>query len=165
MQCVIGFGSFRHYRAWPDALVRRLRLLGDVFANAVARKRAEENTQRLRDQLARAARVTTMGELAAAIAHEINQPLCAIVSNAQAGQRLEGGGETCLVLGGAAVVGRLDAAADVGGAQRHLDSLALLGEVILVPLVAVALDVLQQQRPEHRVAVLVHVAERHLLQG
>ena len=88
MQCLIGFGSFRHNRAWPDALVRRLRLLGDVFANAVARKRAEENTQRLRDQLARAARVATMGELAAAIAHEINQPLCAIVSNAQAGQRL-----------------------------------------------------------------------------
>jgi signal transduction histidine kinase len=29
-----------------------------------------------------------MGELAAAIVHEINQPLCAIVSNAQAGQRL-----------------------------------------------------------------------------
>ncbi len=25
MQCLIGFGSFRHYRAWPDALVRRLR--------------------------------------------------------------------------------------------------------------------------------------------
>jgi signal transduction histidine kinase len=88
MQCIIGFGSFRHYRAWPDALVRRLRLLGDVFANAVARKRAEGNTQRLRDQLARAARITTMGELAAAIAHEINQPLCAIVSNAQAGLRL-----------------------------------------------------------------------------
>jgi signal transduction histidine kinase len=92
MQCAIGFSSFRQYRAWPDELVQRLRLLGDVFANAVARERAEEDTQRLRDQLARAARVTTMGQLAAAIAHEINQPLCAIVSNAQAGQRLVVGG-------------------------------------------------------------------------
>jgi signal transduction histidine kinase len=33
-----------------------------------------------------------MGELAAAIAHEVNQPLCAIISNAQAGQRLLAGG-------------------------------------------------------------------------
>jgi signal transduction histidine kinase len=88
----IGFASYRAHCHWPDALIRRLRLVGEIFANAMARKRAEEHMQRLRDQLARAARVTTMGELAAAIAHEINQPLCAIVSNAQAGQRLLAGG-------------------------------------------------------------------------
>jgi PAS domain S-box-containing protein len=52
------------------------------------RKEAEEEAHRLRDQLAHVGRVTTMGELAAAIAHEINQPLCAIVTNAQAAQRL-----------------------------------------------------------------------------
>jgi C4-dicarboxylate-specific signal transduction histidine kinase len=32
--------------------------------------------------------VTALGELAASIAHEVNQPLCAIVSNAQAAQRM-----------------------------------------------------------------------------
>jgi signal transduction histidine kinase len=88
----IGFASYRSHCNWPDELIRRLRLVGEIFANAMARKRAEENTQRLRDHLARVARVTTMGELAAAIAHEINQPLCAIVSNAQAAQRLLAGG-------------------------------------------------------------------------
>jgi signal transduction histidine kinase len=90
----IAFGSFRVYRPWPDELVQRLRLVGEIFANALARKRAEEETQRLREQLARVARLTTMGELAAAIAHEINQPLCAIVSNAQATQRFLAAGAT-----------------------------------------------------------------------
>jgi signal transduction histidine kinase len=88
----IGFASYRSHCNWPDELIRRLRLVGEIFANAMARKRAEANIQRLHDQLARVARVTTMGELAAAIAHEVNQPLCAIISNAQAGQRLLAGG-------------------------------------------------------------------------
>jgi signal transduction histidine kinase len=83
----VGFASFRAYRTWPEDLVRRLRLVADVFANALARKRSEEQVHQLRDQLARLGRVTMMGELAAAIAHEINQPLCAIVTNAQAAQR------------------------------------------------------------------------------
>src|SRR5205823_5926203 len=65
--------------------------LRGVMLDITARKAAEEETHRLRDQLARVARVTTMGELAAAIAHELNQPLCAIVSNAQAAQHLLAG--------------------------------------------------------------------------
>ena len=51
------------------------------------RKWAEEDLQRLREQLAHVTRVTTMGELTASLAHELNQPLTAIVSNAQAGER------------------------------------------------------------------------------
>jgi signal transduction histidine kinase len=88
----IGFGSFRRCRDWPDDLIQRLRLVGEIFANALARKRDEERVQQLRDQLTRVARMTTMGELAATITHEVNQPLCAIVSNAQAAQRLLAGG-------------------------------------------------------------------------
>ena len=38
----IGFGSFGGYRDWPDDLVRRLRLVGEIFTNALARKRADE---------------------------------------------------------------------------------------------------------------------------
>ncbi len=44
--------------------------------------------QRQRDELARVNRVTTIGELSTSIAHEVNQPLSAIVSNAQAAMRL-----------------------------------------------------------------------------
>jgi signal transduction histidine kinase len=84
----IGFGSYRTGREWPDDLVDNLRLVGEVFANALARKRAERYESRLREQLALAARVTLVGELAASIAHEVNQPLCAIISNADALQRM-----------------------------------------------------------------------------
>jgi PAS domain S-box-containing protein len=55
-------------------------------------RQAEENARVLRDELARVGRVTILGELAASIAHEVNQPLCAIVSNAQAAVRLLAGG-------------------------------------------------------------------------
>jgi signal transduction histidine kinase len=38
----IGFGSFRKNRDWPDDLIQRLRLVGELFTNALARKRADE---------------------------------------------------------------------------------------------------------------------------
>ncbi len=85
---VITFATMHKHREWPDALVQRLWLIGEIFANAVVRKRAELKAQQLHDHLTRMTRVNLLGELAAAIAHEVNQPLCAIVTNAQAGQRL-----------------------------------------------------------------------------
>jgi PAS domain S-box-containing protein len=48
---------------------------------------AQAASRRDRDELAHVSRVATMGELAASIAHELNQPLSAIVSNAQAAVR------------------------------------------------------------------------------
>jgi signal transduction histidine kinase len=55
---------------------------------------AEGEAQRRREELAHMTRVATMGELTASLAHEINQPLAAILSNAQAGQRLLAAGNT-----------------------------------------------------------------------
>ena len=52
------------------------------------RKRSELEAQQHRQSLAHAARVLAVGEIAGAIGHELNQPLTAIVSNAQAAQRL-----------------------------------------------------------------------------
>jgi PAS domain S-box-containing protein len=51
------------------------------------RKRAEAAVQKAQAELAHVARLTTMGELAASLAHEINQPLAAIVTNGSAGLR------------------------------------------------------------------------------
>jgi C4-dicarboxylate-specific signal transduction histidine kinase len=48
------------------------------------RKRAEEALRTAQADLTRAARLTTMGELAASIAHEINQPLASMVTNGEA---------------------------------------------------------------------------------
>jgi len=51
------------------------------------RVRAEERSSRLREELAHVARVATAGELATSLAHEVNQPLAAIVTNAEAARR------------------------------------------------------------------------------
>src|SRR5262245_52643609 len=64
---------------------------GIEFVGAVmdvtARKHAEDALRKAQAELAHVARVMTMGEFAASIAHEISQPLGAIVANADAGQR------------------------------------------------------------------------------
>jgi two-component system sensor kinase FixL len=52
-----------------------------------ARKKTEAELRQQRDELAHLTRVSTMGQLAASLAHELNQPLTAILSNAQAAQR------------------------------------------------------------------------------
>ncbi|HEY3587194.1 MAG TPA: ATP-binding protein [Myxococcaceae bacterium] len=80
----IGFASFRWEVDWNPRLVRSVRLMGEVFANALARKHAAHEQLGLREQLAHSARVNAMGEVVASIAHEVNQPLFAIVSNARA---------------------------------------------------------------------------------
>jgi PAS domain S-box-containing protein len=61
-----------------------------VLASVVdisARKFAEAEAAHHREELSHLSRVAAMGELAASIAHELNQPLSGIVSNAAAGQR------------------------------------------------------------------------------
>src|SRR5262249_19160933 len=52
------------------------------------RKRSEEGLQRAHAELAHITRVMTVGELAASIAHEVTQPLAAIVTNGDACLRL-----------------------------------------------------------------------------
>jgi C4-dicarboxylate-specific signal transduction histidine kinase len=59
-----------------------------VFANTLSRRRSEMEGQRLRQDLAHIGRVSTVGELTASLAHELNQPLTAILANAQAVRRI-----------------------------------------------------------------------------
>jgi len=75
-----------------DEVEHRLRLASELLSNALARERAAEQLQRsasaldaAQRELAHVTRVTTLGALTASIAHEINQPLSAIVTNATAG--------------------------------------------------------------------------------
>ena len=53
-----------------------------------ARRQAEQALHRTQVELAHVSRLTTMGELAASIAHEVNQPLAAVTNNASACLRL-----------------------------------------------------------------------------
>jgi PAS domain S-box-containing protein len=52
------------------------------------RKQAELEAARHRNEMAHLSRVTTLGELSGSLAHELNRPLGAILSNAQAAQRM-----------------------------------------------------------------------------
>jgi len=60
----------------------------DLIAQGIERKRAQEALQMTQAELARVSRLTTMGELAASIAHEVNQPLTAVTNNSNACMRL-----------------------------------------------------------------------------
>lgn len=62
-------------------------LVTAIVRDVTERHRAEEKVREQRNELARVSRIATVGELAGALAHEINQPLAAILSNAQAAQR------------------------------------------------------------------------------
>jgi signal transduction histidine kinase len=58
-----------------------------------ARGRAEADAQQKRAELAHVSRVASLGELTGALAHELNQPLTAILANVAAGQRFLAGSE------------------------------------------------------------------------
>jgi PAS domain S-box-containing protein len=60
-----------------------LEFVGTVI-DETERKRAEESLRKTEADLARVARATTLGELTASIAHEVNQPIAAVVTNANA---------------------------------------------------------------------------------
>jgi predicted ATPase/signal transduction histidine kinase len=67
------------------------RLFEDVRRENNDRLRAEEELRQAQADLAHASRVNTMGELTAALAHEVNQPLTATVTNANAALRFLSG--------------------------------------------------------------------------
>ncbi len=62
-------------------------LVLSVIVDISARKRAEAEARQHREELAHLSRVGLMGEMAGALAHELNQPLTGIVNNASAGRR------------------------------------------------------------------------------
>jgi PAS domain S-box-containing protein len=59
--CAITFTSISTYRDWADAMVARLRLVGEIFAAAVERKRADEKLRQSESQLAEAQRLAHVG--------------------------------------------------------------------------------------------------------
>jgi C4-dicarboxylate-specific signal transduction histidine kinase len=61
----------------------QLEFIGAVM-DITASKQAEAKLQNAQAELAHVTRLTTLGELTASIAHEVNQPLAAVVANAEA---------------------------------------------------------------------------------
>jgi len=83
-------GSIKYFQDVGRAVVNMAGEVDELVGTTMAItdcKRAEEALREAQAELARVARLTTMGELVASIAHEINQPLAALVTNANAGLR------------------------------------------------------------------------------
>src|SRR5437773_241975 len=74
-------------RCMSDGDGRSTRLLG-VSMDVTERKQAEKEAMEQRDELFHLSRVATLGELSGSLAHELNQPLGIILSNAQAAQHM-----------------------------------------------------------------------------
>jgi signal transduction histidine kinase len=61
-------------------------MIAALLLQRARRRQAEAELQRNREELAHVARISTVGELTTAVAHELNQPLGAILSNADAAE-------------------------------------------------------------------------------
>ena len=79
---------------WANVSASRIPAVDDagprlavIVENISSRKQAESELAATQAELMRVARFTSMGELAASIAHEVNQPLSAIATNSQAALR------------------------------------------------------------------------------
>lgn len=88
--------------------------------NITAQKRAEEQQQQREAQLQRVQRVITVGEMASTLAHELNQPLAALVNYAAAAKSLAAQGKPELLNETlAALSAQALRAADIVGRIRH----------------------------------------------
>lgn len=85
---VLAIASVQRARHWPNPVLQRLRLTGNVLGSALARKRAMREYLQLSRTLEHAGRVAAMGQLASSFAHEIKQPLGASLTNAQTALRI-----------------------------------------------------------------------------
>src|SRR5213594_2166506 len=83
---VLGVMEFFSYEIrQPDQdLLDMMSTIGSQIGQFIERKCAEDALHHAQAELAHVTRVATLGELAASIAHEINQPLAAVVNNASA---------------------------------------------------------------------------------
>jgi C4-dicarboxylate-specific signal transduction histidine kinase len=93
--------AFEHRLLLPDGTIKHLKIVAHPSKNecndlveyvgavldVTERKRSEDAMDRLRLDLAHVSRVSTLGQMAASIAHEINQPLAGIVINGNASLR------------------------------------------------------------------------------
>ena len=86
---VLGVIEFvnRQVRQPDQELADAMASLGSQIGQFIERKRAEEALRLAQSELAHVARVMTMGELTASIAHEVNQPLVGMVTSASSCSR------------------------------------------------------------------------------
>lgn len=128
------------------------------------RKRAEERLQQTQNDLAHATRMTTMGELAVSIAHEVNQPLMAIVTNAGACLRWLSDSHTDIAMARKAVErivrdGHRAGDIIVGLRQLARKSAPHMDRLCIDDIVPTVLDLLQGEFRRHGVVAKAQLGE------
>lgn len=158
-------GSVKHIRAVARAT--RDASGGIEFVGAVtdvtATKRAEEKLQNAQAELAHVTRVTMLGELTATIAHEVNQPLAAVIANADACLRWLDRETPDLAAARRSVEWVISDGNRASEVIRHVRALASKTDIEKVPLdindiVRDAIVLIQRELTSHRVSLRTELA-------
>jgi two-component system sensor kinase FixL len=125
-----------------------------------ARKQAEDALQRTRSELAHVTRVMTLGELVASIAHEVNQPLAAVVANGEASLRWLGHSTPQLEEARHAIERIINEGIRASEVIKRLRSLLAKGEAERVPLdinqvINDVLPLVQREALDHNVSLRI----------
>ena len=83
----LAFACLASEREWEPDEITDLKLVAQIIANVLSRQRAEERLEQLRHEIGHGTRVAMLGELTTTLAHELSQPLTAILTNAQSALR------------------------------------------------------------------------------
>jgi PAS domain S-box-containing protein len=125
-------------------------LLLAVFVDISARKNAEAEARQYREELTHLSRIEILGEMAASLAHELNQPLTGIMNNASAGRRFISKGRADMPKLTGLLEFIIADARRAGEVIRGIRSLVRKGEVARGPvnLNSIVADVVQFVRSE-----------------
>lgn len=165
-----------HRIIWPNGEVRWIAASGrakygqnqkaaaltGVFVDITDRKEAEAEAERQRSYVTHLTRVGMLGELSGAVAHELNQPLTAILSNAQAAQRMLSRPSVDLIEVRNTIRDIIDDDSRAGEVIRHLRALLTKSEakferIDLNQVVTDALDLARAELIVRQVRIVKHL--------
>jgi C4-dicarboxylate-specific signal transduction histidine kinase len=140
----------------------QLQFIGAVM-DVTAARQAEEELHKTQTELAHVTRLTTLGELTASIAHEVNQPLAAVVTNAEACLRWLDRGTPDLDEAGRAVGSIIKEGNRAAEVIRHIRALTNKTEIQKAPLdindvINEVIALVQRELLSHRVSLRTELA-------
>ena len=161
----VTFGRFRSPRHWRPELIERLGLVLRIFSSAIERKQSALESQKVQSELALAHRKSMMGQMVASLAHEINQPLAAILSNLGGLSRLLAHGPKDSALALRVLDNAIDDTKRAAEIVRRVHSMFKAGETLknsldLPALVNEVLELVSSQAALREISVSFKVARR-----